>query len=230
MSSTNLDLSDISAFVSKDLYNDEALHKSEIIKDINTIISIWCEHEKPYNFLLEVPSKIDQNSPIVPVINKQKELMRRNLFKLAKKSERILDVGIDKCYSVALYYLANPNVKILGFDNCYKDYVEPICEYINSKCELNIISGETNIKIRDYYDYQMYGLIHIKVPTLKTVNDVIYCKKFSNNDTRLVINESNQHFIENSINTLIDKRIITEIDYEMEDLNKSTFHRIFKYI
>ena len=96
-------------------YNLSHIIKSEIVIAINKIVK---ESKEPLegNCLYQ-----NQSNFILHEDNKEK--LRMNLFNLAKEKNNIIEVGFNAGHSAAIYFLANPKVKLLVFDILYHSYI-----------------------------------------------------------------------------------------------------------
>jgi hypothetical protein len=160
-----------------------------------------------------------------------KLLLRTNLFNIAKEGKNILEVGLNGGHSMAIFFLANPDLKVLSFDICEHKYVKDIATYFGNKYDFNFIEGNSLITLKEYDDNTKYDIIHIDGGHSQecVVNDLINCRRFAHTNTLMIFDDSNASHIESILNHYCKNKYIKEIDYSPK-LQKCHFHRIFNYI
>lgn len=158
--------------------------------------------------------------------------LRRNLYTLAKKAENLLEIGLNGGHSMAVFFLANPSLRVLSFDICEHQYVEFIASYYKNKYNFEFVKGNSLETVKSYNSDQKYDVIHIDgghdIDCVE--NDLINCKKFAHNNTMLVFDDSHAPHIQRILNEFCEKNFIVEVDYTAHHLEKCHFHRIFTYI
>jgi hypothetical protein len=163
-----------------------------------------------------------------------KDILRKNLFKVAKRCKNGLEIGFNAGHSAAIYFNANPLLKLLTFDICQHEYTLPcVLELVNKyNCNILLIIGDSLETLRDYQVTHKYDFIHIDgshgVDLFES--DLINSKKFAHEKTYVIIDDINIPHIENIVGKYIYKGEIVEIDYDKENLEKNYFHRIYHYV
>ena len=157
-------------------------------------------------------------------------MLRTNLFNIAKEAKNILEVGLNGGHSMAIFFLAKPDLKVLSFDICEHKYVKDIATYFGNKYDFNFIEGNSLITLKEYDDDTKYDIIHIDGGHSQecVVNDLINCKRFAHKNTLMIFDDSNALHIESILNHYCKNKFIKEIDYSPK-LQKCLFHRIFNY-
>jgi predicted O-methyltransferase YrrM len=160
-----------------------------------------------------------------------KEDARYNLYFLAKHSSRLVEVGFNGGHSAALFFYANPELRLLSFDLCNHRYAELCLAYLKTKYNIAFIKGDSQQTIPEYQNDSKYDMIHIDGGhDNKACNsDIVNCKMFADEHSFLVVDDAYLQGINEVIKNLIDTEIIAEIDYENHGLKKTNQHRIFKY-
>lgn len=201
--------------------SDDIKNLNKIIKESNEILEGNCLYKNKSNF-----EDFEEGHRY-----NNKLILRNNLFKLAKISKNIIEIGLNGGHSAALYFYANPSVKLLSFDICYHKYVEPVANYLNNKYNLEFIKGDSIIKVPEYKNNITYDMIHIDGGhgDICALNDLLNCKKFANKSTFLVFDDSNAPSIKKILDEKVNENFIKEIDYEKLGLDVCYFHRIFNY-
>lgn len=164
-------------------------------------------------------------------IHTEKKELRNNLFKIAKMNNNILEIGFNGGHSAALYFYANPDLKLLSFDICSHKYTELAVNYLKTKFNLEFVKGDSTIEVPKYNSDIKYDVIHIDGGHGEDCakKDLKNCKKYANKNTLLIFDDSNFSKIRIILNDAIDYNFIEEINYNDYNLEETEFHRIFKY-
>ena len=158
--------------------------------------------------------------------------LRKNLYILAKNAENLVEIGLNGGHSIAVFFLANPNLKVLSFDICEHNYVENIADYYKNKYNFEFVKGNSLTTVKSYDSDKKYDVIHIDGGhDIECVeNDLINCKKFAHEKSFLIFDDSHAPHIQRVLNVFCEKNFITEVNYTEHHLEKCHFHRIFRYI
>jgi hypothetical protein len=160
-----------------------------------------------------------------------KEAARDNLFCLSKASSALVEVGFNGGHSAALFFYANPDASLLSFDLCDHRYTELCLDYLETKYSIEFVKGDSTLTIPQHQNHSKYGVIHIDGghDSSHCNSDVLNCKKFADEHSFLVIDDTYLQGINEVISNLIDTKLIHEINYEDSGLTETAQHRIFKY-
>jgi hypothetical protein len=170
-------------------------------------------------------------------IDNNKNKLRNNLHQLAMHSSKILEIGINGGHSCVIFFEANPNAEILGFDLCCHPYTHKCCEYLSSVFNFKLVDGDSKITVPAHITNTKYDLIHIdgghSIDNL--ISDVRNCKKLSHNDTILIIDDIPATQVKAGVNILLankDIKDVTNILLEMSTYNliETHYHRFYRYI
>jgi len=209
------------------LENNE-LEKTEDITNINNIIKKYtntiegnCLYRHLSNFK-EFEEGQRYNNKLI---------LRENLYKLAKNSKNVMEIGLNGGHSTAIFFLSNPELKFLSFDICEHKYVEDIANYYINKYNFEFIKGDSLITLKEYKNDIKYDVIHIDGghSPICVTNDLINCKQFAHENTFIVFDDSNAEHIEKILNDFCEKNFIKEINYSKYNLKICYFHKIFNY-
>jgi hypothetical protein len=205
------------------------LENTEDVININKIIRTFTNKVEG-NCLYRHQSNLDKFEEGQRYNNKL--ILRENLYKLAKNSKNIMEIGLNGGHSAAIFFLANPNLKFLSFDICEHKYVEKVADYYKLKYNFEFVKGNSLVTVKNYNNDIKYDVIHIDGGHHEecVINDLINCKKFANKDTFIVFDDSNAKHIETILNRFVKNNFIKEIDYLKMNLKKCYFHRIFNYV
>ena len=208
-----------------DNFNTKLFEKSTIVKEINNIIVNTNEQLEGNCLYHHLNIFKIRSEPDV-------EKLRHNLYKLAKMSNNILEIGFNGGHSCALYLYANPNIQILSFDICNHTYTYKCSKYLIDKYNLEFIEGDSNKTLPNYKVTIKYDIIHIDgghgYDCAK--NDLLNCQKFAHKNTLLVFDDANFPCIRELLTECLDNNKIKEINYKDKGLNKTSIHRIFYYL
>jgi len=162
---------------------------------------------------------------------KNKEAARSNLYCLSNMSAEILEIGFNGGHSGALYFYANPKLRLVAFDLCVHKYAELCFNYLNTKYNIELIKGDSLKMIPRHNDFCKYDMIHIDGGHGQEAcsGDILNCRKFAGLHSFLVIDDSYLMGINQAINNHLDSNLIYEIDYSDYGLENTEQHRIFKY-
>ena len=111
--------------------------------------------------LLTMPTTIEDVQPHIDMINaliegqnveghicSGREMIwkRKNLFEIAKKCTRMLEIGFNAGHSAAHLLVANPDLELYCFDLCYHTYTPTCFEYLKSVFgdRIKLISGDSS--------------------------------------------------------------------------------------
>lgn len=216
------------------IINIDEFVKSKILTDLNCIVistNVFLEGGCIYNNtnkedLGDMMSNIRRDEDV--------DKVRNNLFSLSKKSQRILQIGVNACHSCALFYHANPDVEIVGFDLFNHEYTDPCTNYLsfNRRLKLKMIRGNTMDTLAEYNSDRKFDVIHVdgghEIDVLR--NDIEQCRRFANQYTYLVIDDTNLDNHQEIISECIAKNLIKEVDYDVDKLHSTPLHRIFHYL
>lgn len=212
-------------------YNHELFIKSTMIEDLNKAIS-----ESYYD--LEGNCLYEHFTTFVEFekgfLWDNKNILRENLFKIAKRCETGLEVGFNGGHSAAIYFFAKPQLKLLTFDICHHGYTIPCVNVLKNKynCNIELVVGSSQDTIPYYKPSIKYDFIHIDGCHIETIveSDLVNCKKFAHEKTYLIMDDISMPPIKNVVDKYISKGELIEIDYEKENLEKNYFHRIYRYV
>ena len=166
----------------------------------------------------------------------EKNILRENLFKIAKKSRTGIEIGFNGGHSAAIFFHANPQLKLLTFDICHHGYTIPCANILRAKYNFNIelIIGSSVNTIPNYMyiPKNKYDFIHIDGCHIDNIfeSDLVNCKKFAHENTYVIVDDINMPPIKNVVDKYISRGELVEIDYDAEKLQKNTFHNIYRYI
>lgn len=98
--------------------------------------------------------------------------------------------------------------------------------------DLELVKGNSLTTIPNYETSVLYDIIIIDGGHGFdcACKDIINCKKFSKNDTIVVIDDAFHGDVRKAITKNIDDKIIKEIDYNKNSITITKYHRMFNYI
>lgn len=208
-------------------YDYDEFKNLENLKKINAIV-------KSTNEKLEGNCMYEHHSDFKELVNyrgEQMDIKRKNIFKLSKISKNILEIGFNAGHSALLYFYSNPNIKLLSFDICSHIYTQKCVNYINEIYDIEFVKGDSTKTLQLYNRKDLYDIIHIDGGHGVNVaeKDLVNCLNFSHKNTFLIFDDTQHIPLNQLLNKYVEKNIIYEIDYEKFNLEKSFFHRIFRY-
>ena len=164
-------------------------------------------------------------------VRRDAEALRKNLFKLCKHAQSLLEIGFNGGHSNALYFQSNSKLRVVSFDICYHKYTKPVVEHFKSLYDLTFVEGDSRIEVPKYVTDEKFDIIHIDGGHGAdcAVNDLLNCARFAHKETLMVFDDSNFHEIHHILEANIAKGLIAEIDYGAFDLEQTHLHRIFRY-
>ena len=159
------------------------------------------------------------------------EKLRRNLVKLGEMNNKIIEVGFNGGHSCALMAEKNPKAEFLLFDIGRWSYTQRCIDYFKTIFKAEYVKGNSNKTILEYKGTDKYDLIHVDGGHgLKTAeNDIRNCKKFANETTLLLVDDSNFKRIRDLLDSMIKTDYLTEIEMESMDCETTKYHRLFNY-
>lgn len=212
-------------------YDHNVFINSQIIYDINNAIR-ETNYDLEGNCLYEHCSNFTEFPPGFYWDNKN--TLRENFFKIAKRSKNGVEVGFNGGHSAAVYFYGNPSLKLLAFDICHHAYTIPCAVVLKEKYKYNIdlIVGNSLQTLPIYQDGEKYDFIHIDGGHGAHIaeNDLVNCRKFAHENTYLIIDDINMPQIENVIDRYVAEGKLVEINYEKEGLGITHFHKIYRYV
>lgn len=160
-----------------------------------------------------------------------KEILRRNLFKLCNSAKSILEIGFNAGHSCALYLYSNPEIEVVAFDLCSHSYTEDCANYLSSRYNLVLHKGDSGHTIPNYNPGRTFDLIHIDGghSQIQSLIDIINCKKLADANTLLIVDDTHLAGISKSIEYLRAHGLLLEVDYDKRGLGRTNLHRIFRY-
>jgi len=215
--------------LNRSTYHFQEFANLPIIKTINNII-IDTNEKLEGNVLYEHYSHFTIISPGTER-GDQFDIKRNNLYKIAKRSKTIVEIGFNGGHSSCLYFYANPNIKLLSFDICYHCYTPLVATYLQTIYDFEFIKGDSLTEVPKYSNDVIYDAIHIDGGhgDVCVINDIFNCKKFADENTLIVFDDSNAPSIHKILEQYIAKNKIKEINYSEYGLEKCFYHRIFLY-
>ena len=207
-------------------------HHSDIIQSLNKRTEPHAPHSFEGNCLYKHASFFE--------VDIDKESLRNNIFQLSKYANRILEIGIGAGYSSALYFFANPEVEVVGIDNCELGYTLDCCKTLSNNYNFTLARGDCKDLLKNNMEINgKFDIIHLDCGDTKEdiINYVIDCKKFANvnghfDSTILIINDTIRKHVKHSINELIESKIIRPVTQCLclsNKVSKSIFHKFFIY-
>ena len=207
----------------KSTYNLSHIIKSDIVIALNKIVK---ESKEPLE-----GNCLYQNQSNFILHEDNKENLRMNLFNLAKEKNNIIEVGFNAGHSAAIYFLANPKVKLLAFDILYHSYTERCFNYLDQYFDIKLVKGDSTLTLKKYKSSHKFDIIHIDGghDTKVLYKDIINCRRFSHKNSLLIVDDAYSNGIKNLIEKLIMIGCLREINYLKNGLYKTKYHRIFYY-
>ena len=159
------------------------------------------------------------------------DIKRQNLYNLAKSSKNLLEIGFNGGHSSTLYFYSNPTLKLLSFDIASHKYTQPCINFLKQFYNIEFIKGDSTITVKNYIVKEKYDVIHIDGGHgIKCAEeDLLNCVKFAHKNTILVFDDTNQPLLNELLNKYINKKLITEINYD-NIYKKCNYHRLFNYL
>jgi len=163
---------------------------------------------------------------------KDHDSLRYNLGVLGKMSQKILEIGFNAGHSAALLLNNDNPAKFVAMDLGRHDYTSICVEYLQTKYDLEYIEGNSNKTLPKYNPGIIFDLIHIDGGhgIVTATNDVNNCKKLSNADTLLVVDDTNFKRIRDLLDKLCQDKLLQEVDYDSLGLKQTKYHRVFRYL
>jgi len=160
------------------------------------------------------------------------ENLRYNLGKLGEISNNILEIGFNGGHSCVLMLNKNENAKYVAMDIGKHNYTRKCVEYLQKKYNIEYIEGDSKKTLLDYNPSEKFNLIHVDgghgIRTCKS--DIVNSKKFSDDNTILLVDDTDNEKIGNLLNNMIDTNFLIEIDFNKLDLKDTKYQRVFNYI
>jgi predicted O-methyltransferase YrrM len=211
--------------------SNAALEKIEDIQNINKIVRKYTNRIEG-NCLYRHRSDLKEFEKGTRYDNKL--ILRQNIYKIAASTtnvKNVLEIGLNGGHSMAIFFLANPNLNILSFDICEHKYVEEVATYFKDRYNFTFVKGDSLTTVKNYESDVKYDVIHIDGGHYETNvrNDLINCKKFAHENTLMIFDDSNAKHIGDILDEYCKSGIIEEINYRQLGIKKCYFHRIFKY-
>tara|TARA_R100000353_G_C6482972_1_gene189698 strand:- start:118 stop:696 length:579 start_codon:yes stop_codon:yes gene_type:complete len=148
-----------------------------------------------------------------------------DLKALSRISNSLFEIGVNAGHSLAIMKEANENLQIKCCDLCFHSYTEKCCEFL----EVNLLKGNSK-KVVPQMPLEIFDLIHIDgghtVLCLK--QDIENCKRLSNENTKVLIDDTNFKRIKALCDEYIAKGFLKEISEEY-NINTKT-HRLYQYV
>lgn len=198
------------------------LYDTEIVKTLNKKI-------KDCNILIEGNCMYDNNSDFktrcVPDL-------RQNLFNIAKQGKTLLEIGFNGGHSNYVFLKSNPNLQITNFDINMHSYTEPCFNYLNTKFkQIKLVKGDS-LKTIPKHKHEIFDIIHIDGGhgNKYAFNDIFNCKRLSNENTIVILDDTDFDNINNIMNDLLSCDFIKQIDYKKYNLVETRPHRFFQYV
>ena len=157
--------------------------------------------------------------------------VRNNLFKCAKNKKNCLEIGFNAGHSSMIFFNSNPTIQMICYDNLYHIYTLPCSKYLQTKYNLQLITGDSRETTFDMNRNIKYDLIHVDGAHSKELafKDIINCRYVAHDNTILIVDDSDYTQINDVINFLISCNVLIEVEYKKLDLVENIYHRIFKY-
>jgi precorrin-6B methylase 2 len=213
--------------------NTKEFHNSEIVQSINNEVKPYAPEGFEGNCLYQHTSNFE--------IDINKEVLRNNIYQLAKYHNNILDIGVNGGHSAALYFFANPNAHVVGIDNCMHPYTKRCCEILSQRYDFSLIEGDSKDTLKSVYrigEGVKFDIIHIDGghTTDQVISDIRNCKKFSKvgnifKSTILILDDVPAEGVKNAIEKLTKEKYIKELWslYKSDKIQRNPFHRFFVY-
>lgn len=212
-------------------YNHDAIINSQMVHDLNTTV-ISSRYDLEGNCFYKHFSGFVEFEKGEMWDNKN--ILRENLFKIAKKSVTGLEIGFNGGHSASIFFFANPELILLTFDICHHGYTIPCANLLREKykCHIELVAGSSPETIPKYSPRYKYDFIHIDGCHLDYIfeMDLVNCKKFADENTYVIVDDINMPPIKNMVDKYIAKGELIEIDYHKENLQENIFHKIYRYV
>ena len=140
-----------------------------------------------------------------------------NIFNLAKNAKTAIETGVNAGHSLLVMLLANPNIKIYGFDICYHTYTEPCVDYLNSQFNnrITLIKGNSKVTMPEFIqknpDLQP-DFFHIDgMHEPDTDHDFQNSYKLATKDAIMVWDDSDNHILKGLWEGYVSKGKVVDI-------------------
>lgn len=141
-----------------------------------------------------------------------------NIFNLASQQHNVaMEVGVNAGHSLLIMLLANPSLKIYGFDICYHTYTEPCVNYLNSKFNNRVIliKGDSRVTVPEFIKNNpslSIDLFHIDgMHEYDTDHDFQNSYKLAKNNSIMIWDDSDNSILNSLWNKYINEGKIEDI-------------------
>ena len=201
------------------LNNKININLNNIITNHNSKLEGCCLYEHMSNF----------------IERKDNNILINNLNNIVKRKQNLLEIGFNGGHSNLIFLLSQNNLEITNFDICCNDYTKSCFKYLKTKFKnIELIIGDSKETIPKYIKEntnKKYDIIHIdgehKIDS--ALIDIKNCKKLSNKETLLIIDDTHWKDLSNMLDNLIKDKVLIEYQYD-NLIQKCKFHRIFYYL
>lgn len=189
---------------------------NDIIEKLNTIVKESGEKLEG-NCIYKHHSNFEKRKDTEDIVSDLKELGRI--------SNKYFEIGVNAGHSIAIMKSANENLEVTCCDLCFHGYTEKCCEFL----QVNLIKGNSK-KVVPRMPNNKFDLIHIDgghtVLCLK--KDIENCKRLSDENTKVLIDDTNFTRIKALCDEYVAKEFLKEISNEYNIHTKT--HRLYKYV
>lgn len=140
-----------------------------------------------------------------------------NIFNLASQHNNALEIGINAGHSLLVMLLANPSLKIYGFDICIHPYTEPCVDYLNSQFNnrITFFKGDSRVTVPEFIENNPnlgIDLFHIDgMHDYDTDHDFQNSYKLAKNNSVMMWDDSDSHILNNLWKGYINEGKIEDI-------------------
>lgn len=138
---------------------------------------------------------------------------QRNLASLARRSNNILEIGVNAGHTCFLMLLVNPRATITALDICNHKYVKPCVRYLNSHFNNRITliegnSAETLPKLKGLFDlFHIDGSHETNIANL----DLINCRRLAHSNSYVVMDDTDMPTLKALWQNHLERRHILEL-------------------
>lgn len=131
---------------------------------------------------------------------------RNNLFILARRCQRVLEVGFNAGHSALLFLLADPRVDVVAVDCCTHKYTVACVDYLNSHFHnrVRLVAGNSLVVLPRLLSKGIssevpldFDLFHIDGGHSRAVacSDMLFCRRMAKHNAFVVLDDTNVSYL-----------------------------------